>query len=132
MYLLDTDTCIFAIRERPPAVLRRLRKHMERGLSVSAITVAELDYGAARSREPERNRLALLGFLSALDPVPFDVRDAQAFGAIKAALAATGQPIGAYDLLIAAQAKARGLVLVTNNTREFTRIPGLRIENWLA
>ncbi len=129
-YLLDTNICIYAIKKRPPQVLRRLRDNLTRGLAISAITLAELELGVEKSAYPAKNRAALLQFLAILEVAPFDDRAAAEYGAICAALHRQGQPIGVMDCLIAAQARALGLVLVSNNLREFRRVPDLALENW--
>lgn len=128
-YMLDTDICIYTINERPASVLDAFRQHQEAGLGVSSITAAELHFGVARTGSA-RNREALLRFLSALEVANFDVTAAELSGSLRAWLAAQGTPIGPYDALIAAHAHALGVTLVSNNTREFERVPGLRLENW--
>ena len=128
-YLLDTDICIDAINARPPAVLAALRRHHAAGLGISSITAAELHYGVARTGS-QRNREALRRFLDALEISPFDAAAAEVCGAMRAWLAAQGTPIGPYDVQIAAHALALGVTLVSNNTREFERVPGLKLENW--
>ena len=128
-YMLDTDICIYAINERPTAVLQALRRHTADGLGVSAVTAAELHFGVARSGSP-RNLAALRRFLAALEVAPFDETAAELSGSLRAWLATQGTPIGPYDTLIAAHAHALGAVLVSNNTREFERVPGLKLENW--
>jgi len=128
-YLLDTDICIYAINERPPAVLQAFRAHEAAGLGISSVTAAELFYGVARTGS-ERNLRALRQFLAPLEIVPFDVAAAEVFGSLRAWLASQGTPIGPYDTQIAAQAQALGVTLVSNNIREFSRVPGLRVENW--
>ena len=99
-------------------------------VKLSAVSLAELEYGASKSRRREKNRNALLRFVAAFDIVPFDDRDAEVYGLIRAGLERRGQLIGPYDLQIAAQAITRGLVLVTNTVEEFRRVPELRIQNW--
>lgn len=99
-------------------------------IAVSAITVAELYYGAERSRRTEQNKEALAGFLLPLAVLPFDAAAAVGFGSIRAALESQGEGLGPYDLLIAACASAHGLTVVTNNIREFGRVPGLAVEDW--
>lgn len=129
-YLLDTNICIYMIRQKAPAVLGRFESVQPGDVAVSAITVAELQYGAARSRYPEQNRAALSQFLLPLMALDFDQAAADVYGRLRANLEERGQPIGALDQLIAAQAIAHNLTLVTNNLREFERIPDLRLENW--
>lgn len=131
-YLLDTDTSIYIIKKKPESVLRRLRSEGIEQVALSTITVAELEHGVAKSQRPEQNRLALMEFLLPFVLLDFDHAAAQAYGAIRAGLEARGSPIGPMDLLLAAQAVSRGLVLVTNNVREFKKVAGLRIENWAA
>ena len=128
-YLLDTDTCIFVIRTRPLAVLERFRQHEGR-LAISAISLAELLHGAERSADPARNLRWVEDFRSRLDVLPYAEKAATHYGAIRAALERVGNVIGINDLHIAAQARSEGLTLVTNNLREFTRVPGLLVENW--
>jgi tRNA(fMet)-specific endonuclease VapC len=129
-HLLDTDISIHIIKKRPPSVLKRLRSHQLEQIAVSAITVAELELGVAKSQHPERNRIALAEFLIPLALIDFDCGAAQAYGGLRAALESKGAPIGAMDMLIAAQAVSRGLILVTNNTKEFRRVGALHVENW--
>ena len=129
-YMLDTNIIAYAKNNRPEAVLRRFMAHQPEDMCVSAITLAELEYGACNSARPEQNRLALLTFLARIAVMPFDADAAREYGVIRADLTRRGQLIGANDLLIAAHAKALGLTLVSNNTREFDRVVGLRVENW--
>jgi tRNA(fMet)-specific endonuclease VapC len=128
-YMLDTDICIYAINERPASVLQALRDHETAGLGISSVTAAELSYGVARTGS-QRNLRALRQFLAPLDVAPFDRTAAEVCGSLRAWLAAQGTPIGPYDTQIAAHAHALGVTLVTNNTREFSRVPGLQVENW--
>ena len=128
-FLLDTNVVIFAIRNRTPPLRERLTDHFGR-MAVSTITVAELQYGVERSSDPARNRRATEEFLALLEVQPFSAAAAEHSGEIRAALAASGRPIGAYDVLIAGQARAGGLTVVTNNVREFERVPGLLVEDW--
>lgn len=128
-YMLDTDICIYAINERPPKVLQALRDHYAEGLGVSSITASELHFGVARSGSA-RNAKALHQFLAGLEMADFDAAAAEVAGQVRAWLASQGTPIGPYDSLIAAHAQAMGVTLVTNNTREFERVPGLMLANW--
>ena len=129
-YLLDTNTCLFRINQKPRQVLGRLQQAFDLGVCLSSITVAELQFGVCNSQHYEKNRMALTEFLAPFDMVAFDDRDAEVFGLIRARLKKEGTLIGPYDMLIAAQALARDLVLVTNNTKEFCRVEGLKIEDW--
>jgi tRNA(fMet)-specific endonuclease VapC len=133
--MLDTNTCIFAIKgaktkkyEHITAILKNKRTN---GLSISAITLAELEFGVANSAIPEKNAVALMNFISIIDVLPFEDSAAIEYGHIRAGLQKLGRPLGSLDMLIAAHAKALGYTLVTNNTREFERVSGLAIEDWL-
>lgn len=128
-YLLDTDTCIYVINERPTHVLDQFRKRPVEDVGISSITAAELSYGVAKGRSA-RNREALAAFLISLEVAPFDQQAALAYGDVRSSLERRGMPIGPLDLLIAAHALSIGATLVTNNLREFTRVDGLRCENW--
>jgi tRNA(fMet)-specific endonuclease VapC len=135
MFCLDTNIVIVAINERKPKIVERLHRELGAGtpMILPAIVMFELEYGCAKSKRREQSRRALEIFLSAgFDQPPFDIEDAREAGEIRALLEARGQPIGPCDILIAAQARRRGARLVTLNTREFERVPGLRIEDWAA
>ena len=129
-YLLDTDTCIYVINERPARVIAKFRKHPVGDIGVSSITAAELAFGVTKSGSV-RNREALAAFLLPLDVAPFDAQAAVAYGEVRADLERRGSPIGPLDLLIAAHALFLGAILVTNNLREFKRVSGLRRESWV-
>jgi tRNA(fMet)-specific endonuclease VapC len=131
-YLLDTNICIYALKERPPEVLARLRAEGPAKVALSVITVLELRQGAEGSRQPEVAHGRLDFFLAAMRLVPFEAEDAIHGARLRADLRRQGRPIGDFDSLIAAQALARDLILVTNNLREFERIGGLRTENWVS
>ncbi len=131
-YLLDTNICIYIIKRSPPELYARFRKLQVGDVGVSAITYCELQFGVSRSSRPEENQLALTEFLGPLELLDFPSAAAIRFGEIRARLQAAGTPIGGYDLLIAAHALHEGLILVTNNTREFLRVPDLKLENWLT
>ena len=130
-YMLDTDICIYTINERPSKVLSAFRRFQSAGLGISSVTASELYFGVARTGS-QRNLEALRRFLATLEIAPFDAAAAEVCGSMRAWLASQGTPIGPYDTLIAAHAHALGAILVTNNTREFDRVPGLRVENWAA
>lgn len=130
-YLLDTNICIDLIRGKPQP-LAHLRRHKVGSVAISSITLAELQYGVARSSDPERNRISLVTFVAPLEVLPFDDRAAAAYGELRAELQRVGRPIGPLDMLIAAHALAEKLTLVTNNEREFNRVTGLKVENWVA
>jgi tRNA(fMet)-specific endonuclease VapC len=129
-YLLDTNICVYLIKKKPENVLKKLHSALEYGVAISAITLAELLHGVEASAWPEKNLLALNQFISIVDILPFDDEAAVEYGKIYAALRQQGTSIGVMDTLIAAHAKAEGLIVVTNNTREFERVEGLELENW--
>jgi tRNA(fMet)-specific endonuclease VapC len=131
-YLLDTNICIYLIKARPREVLEEFEKHSVGEIGISSITMAELQYGAEKSRQRERNRQALEQFLAPLVVAEFDAPAAVAYGQIRALLEGRGTPVGALDTLIAAHALSLDAVLVTNNVREFARVPELQIENWVG
>lgn len=129
-YLLDTNIVIYVIKQRPLqalAVFNQQQGHM----AVSAITLAELVHGAEKSSDVARNTVVVEDFVSRLTVLPYDDKAAWQYGNIRAALEKLGQPIGINDLHIAAHARSNGLTLVTNNQREFERVPGLLLENWV-
>ncbi|MEK7350506.1 MAG: type II toxin-antitoxin system VapC family toxin [Nitrospirota bacterium] len=128
--MLDTDICIYLIKQHPPSALEQFLTHPVGDIGISSITVAELEYGVSKSRHATKNRLALAQFLSPLEVASFDRNAAAAYGRLRATLEQKGTPIGSMDLLIAAHALSLSVRLVTNNAREFRRVPGLRVENW--
>jgi len=130
-YMLDTNICICLIRKKPAAVIKRLRALSIPDVGISSITLAELEYGIAKSCLPEQNRDALSSFLAPLEIAEFGNDAATCYGILRARLKKQGKPIGAMDILIAAHALSLPATLVTNNTREFNRVPGLALEDWL-
>ncbi len=130
-YLLDTNTCIYIIKRKPQDVLAKFQTIALYDIGISSITVAELEYGAAKSQYPDHNRAALAQFLIPLEIVHFDEQAATIYGTIRATLERSGKIIGAMDLLIAAHALSLNLTL-TNNTKEFNRVQGLALENWVT
>ncbi len=130
--LLDTNICVYLIRKRPPEVLRRFDEYAVGDIGLSSITTAELHFGAQKSQRPEGNLRALEQFLLPLTVVPFGQDAAAAYGRVRALLEGRGTPIGSLDTLIAAHALSLDLTLVTNNVREFERVPDLKVENWVA
>lgn len=129
-YLLDTDTISFMVR-RDAKVLERMSSTPRSWLVVSSVTLMELEFGMARRPERRAALEAILDpFLADVSLLPFTPLDAQATAAVRAALAGTGQPIGPYDVMLAGTALTRGLTVVTGNTREFTRVSGLLVEDW--
>ena len=129
-WMLDTNICIDIIKERPRSVLGRFKGHTVGDIGVSVVTLAELEYGVSASSRPAKNREALDQFVSPLEVAPFDRDATAAYGRLRAALEKRGQMIGSMDLLIAAHAVSLDVRLVTHNSREFGRVPGLRIEDW--
>jgi len=129
--MLDTNICIYLIKQHPPSVLERFRSHPVGDIGISSITVAELDYGVSNSLHATKNRTALAQFLSPLAVASFDRDAAATYGRLRTMLELKGTPIGSMDLLIAAHALSLSVRLVTNNAREFRRVPGLRVENWV-
>ena len=129
-YMLDTNIIAYAKNKRPESVLKRLMQYQPEDICISSITFAELEYGVYNSQRPAQNQLALMTFLSHIQILPFESEAAKEYGIIRAELTKRGNLIGANDLLIAAHAKSLNLILVTNNTREFERVDGLRLENW--
>ena len=129
-YMLDTNICIYAIKNKPESVIRKVLAQNPEDLCISVITYAELMHGVEKSQAVEKNRIAMSLFLSAITVLDFSSRAAEVYGEIRGELEKKGTPIGPMDLLIAGHAKSQNLVLVTNNTREFVRIPGLQIEDW--
>ena len=129
-YMLDTNTCIYVIKNRPAALRERFDQLAE-SLCISTITLGELLYGVEKSARRSQNLQAVQQFTTRLEVMPFSVKAAAHFGQVRAELARLGTLCGAYDMLIGAHARSEGLMLVTNNTREFQRIPGLRVDNWV-
>lgn len=128
-YLLDTSICIYIINQRPLGVFKHFSGLQAGQIGISSITQAELDFGVAKSGSP-RNRRALDKFLLPLDVHDFDAQAARTYGDLRAHLETQGTPIGGMDMLIAAHALTLEYILVTNNTREFQRVPDLKLENW--
>ncbi len=129
-YMLDTNILIYTIKNRPKKVRDAFKKHSE-FLAMSTVTLGELIYGAEKSLQSARNLADIESLAARLEVVPFDDEAAIHFGQVRAELAKSGKIIGPYDLMIAGHARSRGLILVTNNMREFKRVPGLRVENWV-
>lgn len=129
-YILDTDICIYIVKRKPPSVLARLERMRSGDAALSVITFGELQFGAAKSRKRD-DVLRALDELTAILPVLELPRDAGVhYGAVRAALEAAGRTIGGNDLWIAAHARSMRLTLITNNERQFARVPGLAVENW--
>ena len=131
-YMLDTNMCIYLIKRKPHQVLEKFQTLSAGDISLSTVTVAELQYGIAKSQRPQQNQTALDLFLAPLVIADFDSAAARQYGQIRAELEQMGTPIGAYDLLIAGHARSLNATLVTNNTREFARVSDLKMENWIT
>jgi tRNA(fMet)-specific endonuclease VapC len=129
--MLDTDTCVALLRGQAPRAFQRLRRHRVDDVAISSITLAELRYGAARSARPEYHHDLIARFCAPLVIAAFDAAAAATYGAVRAALERTGKPIGPLDTLIASHALTMGAILVSANEREFRRVKGLVVENWL-
>lgn len=128
-YMLDTNIVIYTIKNRPQVVKETFQEHYGQ-MCISTVTLMELIYGAEKSAAPERNLRDVEGFAARLDVLDYDGEAAAHSGQLRAELMKLGRPIGPYDQMIAGHARSRGLILVTNNVREFERVPGLRLENW--
>ena len=131
MFLLDTNICVFLMKNKYPELAKKLLNSDPSEMAVSSVTVYELEYGAAKSQWPEKNRNNVKLFLAPFSIIPFDGNDAVIAGEIRHLLEKAGTPIGPYDLQIAAQGLARGFTVVTHNTGEFSRVPNLRITDWI-
>ena len=131
MWLLDTNICIALIKQQPPELIGKLKKHRPGDVAISSITLTELRFGVSKSKQSQRNRTALDQFLIPLEVLPFDEAAADVYGNIRAALETKGTPIGPLDTLIASHALSVKAAIVTNNIREFSRVAGLRVENWI-
>ena len=130
-YMLDTNIVIYSVKNRPQAV-REIFKRRQGQMCISTVTLGELIFGAERSGQPERNLADIEGMAARLEVCSYDAEAAMHFGQLRAELYRSGNPIGPYDMMIAGHARSLGLILVTNNRKEFGRVPGLRLENWAA
>ena len=129
-YMLDTNICIYAIRQKPEKVFQKLQEVDPEDVCVSSVTYAELVHGVEKSAAVEKNRLALSMLLANIEILNFDVNAADCYGKIRAGLEKKGTPIGSLDMMIAGHAMSMGYTVVTNNVKEFSRVPDLLIENW--
>ena len=129
-YMLDTNICIYTIKNKPEQVRVAFNQHHDQ-LCISTITLMELIYGAEKSAAPDRNLEVVEGFAARLEVLDYGAEAAAHSGQIRAELARNGTPIGPYDQMIAGHARSRGLILVTNNVREFDRVPGIRLQDWV-
>jgi len=129
-YMLDTNICIYIIKKRSERLIGNIMSHELSEIAISSITLSELEYGVEKSMYPDKNRMALYEFMVPFDICSFDSKAALEYGRIRSALERKGKVIGPMDLLIGAHARSQDLILVTNNEKEFTRINGLKVENW--
>jgi tRNA(fMet)-specific endonuclease VapC len=129
-YMLDTNICIYAIKHKPEKVFQKLQSVDPQDVCVSSVTYAELVHGVEKSAAVEKNRLALSMLLANIEILDFDVDAADCYGKIRANLEKKGTPIGPLDMMIAGHAMSMGYTVVTNNVKEFSRVPDLKIENW--
>lgn len=129
-YMLDTNICIYAIKHKPEQVFMRLQEHDPIDICISSVTYAELVHGVEKSKAIEKNRVALALLLANIEIMNFDSLAAESYGEIRADLEKSGTPIGPLDMMIAGHAKALGYAVVTNNTKVFERVKGLKLENW--
>ncbi|MCE2680535.1 MAG: tRNA(fMet)-specific endonuclease VapC [Burkholderiales bacterium] len=128
-FMLDTNICIFTIKNKPENVRQLFNKHQGQ-LCISTVTLMELVYGAEKSALPESNLSIVEGFVARVEVLDYDKLASEHTGQLRAEQAKVGRPIGPYDQMIAGHARSRGLIVVTNDVREFERVPGLRIEDW--
>jgi len=129
--MLDTNTCIYIIKRKPPNVIERFRQTEISQIGISSITLSELLYGVSKSSKPDQNKIALMQFVTPLEILPYDDEAAQYYGDLRTHLEKQGTPIGSLDMLIAAHALSIACTLITNNEKEFIRIPNMKIDNWV-
>ena len=130
-FMIDTNTCIYIIKRKPMEVIDRFRQLQISQVSISSITLSEIEYGVIKSSKPAQNYLALAQFLAPMEILPYGDEAAQHYGKLRVYLEKQGTPIGSLDMLIAAHALSTNCVLVTNNIKEFQRVPNLKINNWV-
>jgi tRNA(fMet)-specific endonuclease VapC len=129
-FLLDTNICIYIINKKDAGLLRKIQTYRNDDIAISTITIAEMEYGVSKSSKTHQNRLALATFLIPFSALDFDQEAATEYGIIRTWLEANGKRVGPMDMLIAAQARSKGLILVTNNEKELAQVQGLAVENW--
>lgn len=130
-YMLDTNIVIYTMKNRPQTVKQLFKRHHGQ-MCISSITLGELVFGAEHSQQPERNLSDIESMTARLEILPFDTKAACHFGQIRSELYRIGQPIGPYDMMIAGHARSSAMILVTNNTKEFERVSGLQLANWVS
>lgn len=131
MFMLDTNICIYIIKKRPESILKKFKKYRNQNIYISVITLAELQYGVERSSSKKFNQKIINDFISHLFVVPWDKESALQYGKLRNTLNEKGTPVGNMDLMIASHALSQGFTLVTNNIKEFKRVPNLKYENWV-
>lgn len=131
-FMLDTDICIYIIKQKPQRVLKHFMDHSIGDIGISSITLAELQYGVSKSQQVQKNQEALNEFVLPLEIAHFAENAARVYGDVRANLEKAGKPVGSMDMLIGAHAQSLGATLVTNNTKEFRQIKGLKVVNWTA
>ncbi len=129
-FMLDTNACIYLIKQKPLSVLKNLKEHSAGDIGISSITLAELHYGVEKSQHVQKNREALSEFILPLEIADFDEKASQTYGTVRSALEKEGKPIGSMDMLIGSHALSLSVTLVTNNTKEFKRIKNLKVVDW--
>ncbi len=132
LYMLDTNICIYLLKNKPPGIREKLERIEFGNLAISSISVAELYFGIEKSRNPQKNLINLNKFLSPIIIIPFNIHAARIYGTIRNMLEKEGKLIGPNDMLIAAHALSTDSILVTNNIKEFKRVPKLKLENWVS
>lgn len=130
-YMLDTNICIYVMKSYPLGILEKFNRLAEQ-LCISSVTLGELHYGVEKSARPVENLAALENFIARLEVLPFADKAAAHYGQLRAELERAGTPCGPHDMQIGGHARSEGLIVVTNNMREFSRMPGLRAENWVS
>jgi tRNA(fMet)-specific endonuclease VapC len=131
-YMLDTNICIYIIKRKPPKVIERFIQTDVSQIGISSITLSDLFYGVSKSSKPDKNQFALIQFVAPLEILAYTEAAAQYYGNLRAGLEKQGTPIGSLDMLIAAHALSLDCTLITNNEKEFIRIPKLKIANWIT
>jgi tRNA(fMet)-specific endonuclease VapC len=129
-FMLDTNICIYLIKQKPPSILKHLKEHSAGDIGISSITLAELHYGVEKSQHVQKNREALSEFILPLEIADFNEKASQTYGAVRTTLEKAGKPIGSMDMLIGSHALSLGITLVTNNTKKFKRIKNLKVIDW--
>ena len=129
--MLDTNICIYIIRQKPVKVIKQFCQTQISAIGISSITLSELEYGVRKSAKPAQNQFALAQFLAPLEILPYDDIAAHYYGNVRTYLEKQGMPIGSLDMLIAAHSLSLDCTLITNNEKEFTRIPNLKVANWV-